>query len=555
MLNSPGALLITGASGFIGRHLVLALCDRFQLFCLARRSQKEAEIQSSPNIHWIQADISEPKEMHRVSRLIPPSESIASVLHLAGYYDFSQKDNPAYELTNVQGTKNVLDLAHILQAKQFIFSSSLAACEFTPPGQVVDESTPVSADFPYARSKRRAEEIIDKHKGDMQACIIRLAAVYSDWCEFPPLYSLLQTWLSPSLLSRALGGRGEFAIPYIHVNDVIDALCIIMTARANIPAYGVYNFSPNGATSHKALFQAATKYHFVREHKAFHIPKLLAWCGLHVQNLLFRMVNKEPFESPWMAKYIDKQLNINADLTYQRLGWKPTPRYQILRRLLFLVENRWTHPNNWRLRNENMISQRVPQRRSMLIHKALQESREKVVSDILKGILRDNQSQTFSTLASRNPSFVTWFTYLMFQVLSFSIRTRDRYILSDAVQVVAPYCFDQGYSEDELKNFMFVIQRVLNAHLLGQSELKKHKQRIRDFIDLNTQFLVDEIEDVYESLSHKKMVRPETVKQPPAAEMSEIQRFARRIESLCGDPMMETALFREYGDDGNIWSK
>ncbi len=341
----PRALVITGASGFIGRHVVLALCDRFHLYCLARRSQKEAEIQHSPNIHWIQADIADKKEMHRASELIHSSHDIGCVLHLAGYYDFSQKENPAYQLTNVNGTQNVLDLAHYVQAKQFIFSSSLAACEFTPPGQVVDESTPVSAEFPYARSKRQAEEILSKHKKNLQTCIVRLAAVYSDWCEFPPIYSLLETWLSHSPLSRALGGKGSFAIPYIHVHDVIEALCTIMDAQVRLPEFGVYNLSPNGATSHKALFQAATKYHFGHIHKPHPIPKPMAWFGLHMQNLFFRLTNKEPFERPWMAKYIDKQLTINADQTYQRLGWRPTPRYHILRRLLFMVENKRTHPN------------------------------------------------------------------------------------------------------------------------------------------------------------------------------------------------------------------
>ena len=547
MLRFPRALVITGASGFIGRHLVLALCDRFQLFCLARRSQKEAEIQHSPNIHWIQVDISDKQEMHRASRLIKPAEGICCVLHLAGYYDFSQKENPAYQLTNVKGTQNVLDLAHNVQAKQFIFSSSLAACEFPPPGQVVDESTPVSAEFPYARSKRQAEEIIATHKGDLPACIVRLAAVYSDWCEFPPVYSLLESWLSHSPLSRALGGRGKFAIPYIHIHDVIEALCTIMAVRDRLPELGVYNVSPNGATTHKALFQAATNYHFGHQHMALSIPKTLAWFGLHLQNLIFRLVNKEPFERPWMAKYIDKQLTINADQTYQRLGWRPTPRYHILRRLLFMVENKRTHPNNWRLRNENMISQRVPQRRSMLIHQALQETREKVVEDILKTLLQDNQSYKFPHLGSADRAFLSWFTHLMFQVLSFSIRTRDRYILSDAVQVIAPYFYTQGYHQYELKNLMYVFQQALNTHLLNRPELRQHAKRVHDFIDLNMQFLADEIEDAFDSLNQNSIAHTETIKPPPMTDLNEIYRFARRMESLCGDPIPEAHLELSIG--------
>ena len=51
------SIIVTGASGFIGRNFIEANVDNFNLFCIARRSQKEAGIPEHPNIHWIQADI------------------------------------------------------------------------------------------------------------------------------------------------------------------------------------------------------------------------------------------------------------------------------------------------------------------------------------------------------------------------------------------------------------------------------------------------------------------------------------------------------------------
>ena len=53
----PG-ILVTGASGFIGRHFVIAVSDKFRLFCVARRSQKEVSVPYKDTIHWLQADIS-----------------------------------------------------------------------------------------------------------------------------------------------------------------------------------------------------------------------------------------------------------------------------------------------------------------------------------------------------------------------------------------------------------------------------------------------------------------------------------------------------------------
>ncbi|MBC8431826.1 MAG: hypothetical protein H8D96_07880 [Desulfobacterales bacterium] len=44
MNNGAPGILVTGASGFIGRHFVAAVNGKFRLFCLARRSQKEVGI-------------------------------------------------------------------------------------------------------------------------------------------------------------------------------------------------------------------------------------------------------------------------------------------------------------------------------------------------------------------------------------------------------------------------------------------------------------------------------------------------------------------------------
>ena len=180
--EKPG-ILVTGASGFIGRHFVIAVSEQFRLFCIARRTQKEAGIPAGTNIFWIQADITNMDNLLSAARQIRENGGIDYVLHLAGYYDFTMDDNPAYEHTNVGGTLNILKIAQLLEAKQFIFSSSLAACKFPPDGEFLTEDSDTDADFPYARSKGKSEKIIRENRKDLPCAIIRLAAVYSDWCE------------------------------------------------------------------------------------------------------------------------------------------------------------------------------------------------------------------------------------------------------------------------------------------------------------------------------------------------------------------------------------
>lgn len=180
MNNDAPGILVTGASGFIGRHFVAAFNGEFRLFCLARRSQKEVGIPYHAGIHWLQADITSRANLLSAERYIREHGGADYVLHLAGYYDFTLKSNPAYERTNVTGTRNLLEMSQLLGVKRFIFASSLAACEFPPEGKSLTEDSPADADFPYARSKSKGEALVKKYSDAFPCSIVRLAAVYSD---------------------------------------------------------------------------------------------------------------------------------------------------------------------------------------------------------------------------------------------------------------------------------------------------------------------------------------------------------------------------------------
>jgi nucleoside-diphosphate-sugar epimerase len=150
-------LVITGASGFIGKHVVLAQWRHRPLFCIARRFGQESNIPADPNITWITVDIAKQVRMQEVTEYILQHGGAGYVLHLAGYYDFDNQEHPAYEATNVRGTENMLKLARALQVRRFIFSSSLAASSFTPAGSSLTEDSSPDADIPYGRSKKQAE--------------------------------------------------------------------------------------------------------------------------------------------------------------------------------------------------------------------------------------------------------------------------------------------------------------------------------------------------------------------------------------------------------------
>ena len=282
----PG-LILTGASGFVGRNFIKAAIGKFRLFCIARRSMDEAGVQPDANLRWTQVDIADWAMLQDLVQRVRDHGGVDYVVSLAGYYDFTNQDHPEYTRTNVQGTKNMLELAKELGVKRFVFASSQAACPFGP---MVTEETPPDAEMPYARSKRAGEELVREYAQWVPGTIVRIAAVFSDWCEYPPLYSLLNNWLSGKLLeSRIIAGRGQSALPYIHVQDLVQFFLRVIEKSDSLEPLCTFLAGPDGAVSHQELFRIATQFHYKKNLQPLFINKWLLAPMILARQLLCRL--------------------------------------------------------------------------------------------------------------------------------------------------------------------------------------------------------------------------------------------------------------------------
>jgi nucleoside-diphosphate-sugar epimerase len=348
----PG-LLLTGASGFEGRNFIKAAADNFRLLCVARRSAAKAGVQTKSNLRWAQVDIADWANLKDLIGQVKDFGGVDYIVHLAGYYDYSNTDHPNYARTNVEGTKNMLELARHLEIKRFIFASSQASCSFNT---IVNEESPPDADMPYARSKKVGEKLVCEYSQWFPCAIIRIAAVFSDWCEYLPLYYLLNNWLSGNLLnSRIIAGLGQTAIPYIHIHDLVHFFLKVIEKSEALAQNIILNASPDGATSHLELFQSATQYHYCKPLQPIFTNRPLLIPMILARRLLGRLQGKEAFEQLWMLDYVDKQLVAESSKTRNTLGWEPTPSKTITHRLTVLIDNMQKNPDVWRMRNESMM--------------------------------------------------------------------------------------------------------------------------------------------------------------------------------------------------------
>ncbi len=546
MDNSLPGIIITGASGFIGRHFVEHNAHRYRMFCLARRSQRESGIPKHENIRWTQVDIGDFSNLQDVVVSINQYGGADFILHLAGYYDFTMQDNPQYEHTNVIGTRNVLKLAQYLNIKRFIFASSLAACKFNSrPDKALNEQSPPDATYPYARSKRKAEEMIRNYSSLYPCTILRFAAVYSDWCEYPPLFAFLSTWLSDKWNARVLGGKGESSITYIHIADLIKMIQVILEQSDNLPQLATYVASPSGTVTHNELFAAATKYFYGRTRRAVRVPKMIALPGLIARTALASLFGEKPFERPWMMRYIDKKLVVDARQTNASLSWKTSPRNDIKRRLLFMIENMKSHAVDWTVKNETAMH-RITTRFNIRAYEVMMRHRDFIINKIVSHVHSDKNLEEYQHYRDMDTLVLKWYLTMLYQLIATSIKVGDRILIRKYIQAIALRRYKTGFPAGEVVRFLGDFEKIMISELLIDPEAQVTREQLFTAINIAIQLSIDEIEEsyeIFESDSAGIVQLPELL--PSLQNVGKLKEVITDLEDTFFDSL-ETDLMRDF---------
>jgi len=530
MAETLPSIVLTGASGFVGRNFLAAARERFRIFAFARRPQHSVGVPYHPNVHWIQVDIGHREALATVMGHVREQGGADFFIHLAAHYDFENEERPEFEHTNVNGTRFVLEQAQELGLKRFIFASSIAACNFPAPGVALTEETPADADFPYARSKRAGEKMVRAAAGDFPCSIVRLAAVYSDWCEYAPLYVFLSTWLSGGWKARILGGRGKSAVPYIHTRDINRMLFTILRRTDELPHLATYIASPDGATTHLDLFALATRFHFRRQVEPIRFPKPLAHVGVIGRDLLGRLIGRRPFERPWMMKYVDLALTVDASRTRRELGWAPMPRLHILRRILFLIEKMKSEPQEWFVRNETAMK-RPPARPALAIHDAMMEAKEAIVDAITAYIQSPVREERFPNYTRIRFEELNWYVNIVYELLMAAVRTGDRSLLLLYLRDLARRRFEMGFPAPELCDALLAISDITVEELLYKPEVAAFEDVVRDSLTLSVALAIDGVQDAYEDFDGSGDALPGDDREQ-AASLHELESRVARLNAF-----------------------
>lgn len=201
-------VLITGASGFIGQHLLQeADLLKHDLYLLSRRSDQA----NSDSIHWIQSDLSDPVILDKL-----PAD-IDVLIHMAG----SRKDIDAHAV-NVKGSEILIEWVNASTVKRVIYLSSVGVTgmQYSSSPIIVNENTACHPQNVYERSKWQAEQMWSEFGKHHSVLVLRPTNVYG---EFHPFHASLNL-ITAFRKMKKIPCTPESAVNYVYVKDVVKAI-------------------------------------------------------------------------------------------------------------------------------------------------------------------------------------------------------------------------------------------------------------------------------------------------------------------------------------------
>jgi nucleoside-diphosphate-sugar epimerase len=346
-------VLVTGASGFLGSAICVDLSRDHDVIGVDRREPSAALRQQATGGRWHALDISDQDGVRIFfNQLAAARRSAHYVLHMAAFYHFGQRWLPEYDRVNVRGLQNILEGAVRTGAERFLFAGSIASLPPAPAGAALTEKSPPGHATAYTRSKTIGESLLARYSDRMPTLALRIGGVFSDWCELPPLYSLMKLWSRPHLMGRMIPGRGMSGFPYIHRRDLVGCVRRIIQRSADLAPSEILFASPPGCTTHNELFAALRSACGARfDPRPVFVPPWLARCFLFAKNRAKTVLGRKRYERRWMMDYVDTPLVVDTAYTRQKLRWSPGPELSVLKRMPVLVRRFNEDRNIWERRN------------------------------------------------------------------------------------------------------------------------------------------------------------------------------------------------------------
>jgi nucleoside-diphosphate-sugar epimerase len=324
--------LITGATGFIGPHLVRKLVSIGHVCRCLVRSKSNTESLKDLGIELIEGDVTEPKTLKGIA------DGMDSVLHMAtlGHMSNFTVTQAMFNEVNVQGTINIMVEALRAGVDRVVHCSTVAVMGICREVPATEESMCIPH-HPYGRSKLRAEKEVIRmvSENGLPATIVRFSMVYGpgDWRDILKLTRIAKKGLFPKV------GKRPKLTPLIHVADAVQGLLLASEKGRPGEIYFLTNLQSAPFDEIRRIIQEALGVAGF----PLYVPEWTAVAAASAAEKVFSFLGKSP---PVSKKNIESTLAdrvFSIDKARKELGFAPQVNLEEGLRETIL----WYRKNGW----------------------------------------------------------------------------------------------------------------------------------------------------------------------------------------------------------------
>ena len=212
-MNPKNISVVTGASGFVGSHLVDRLISEgHDVKCILRKSSSHRWLEGKP-VQIIDCGLFDKEALKNVLK------DADYLFHIAGVV--KAKKEEGYFSGNVETTRTLLVVLSEVNTniKRVVISSSMTACGPSLDGKPCTEEIPEHPITTYGRSKLEQEKVAKQFMDKLPISIVRLHAVYGE--RDTEIYKVFQTY---KMGLMTLVGFDEKRLNIIHVEDAVNGI-------------------------------------------------------------------------------------------------------------------------------------------------------------------------------------------------------------------------------------------------------------------------------------------------------------------------------------------
>jgi nucleoside-diphosphate-sugar epimerase len=294
--------LITGATGFIGSFLVNELIKKEKDITVLVRNTSDKKVINEFIKKKIKVVVG---DLRLKDSLYSAIKDRNIVIHCAAIHDYRPKDLKA---TNINGTKNLVEVCVKKNIKRFIYMSSATVFGSVKNGNEKSKPSPESY---YAKSKLCGEKIVKK---EMDYTIISPPIVYG-----PHKRASLIKW--SKYIKKGyfiIFGKGYNNVELIHVSDVVNAVISSIYTKKSIKQ--TYVISTDTISMNKITNIISKE---LNVHKPIKIPISLGYSIAFFLTFVYKIIKKKSPLTITNVINMKRDRNFICDKAKKELGFEP----------------------------------------------------------------------------------------------------------------------------------------------------------------------------------------------------------------------------------------